>query len=360
MRRAWRILHRWIGVSFGCLLLAAGITGSLLVIARPLDAAMHPELFRSSGHVRAELQPLVLRLRAEFGDAAAFNIRLPPRPLESLHVAISGPWSGTVYFDAASGRELGRRASRQGFVNVLFDFHSTLFAGDTGRALLAGAALGYCAMLLSGLVLWWPSHWLRAFSVRTDSGRNIALMDLHRAAGSTLGLLVLLSVASGAYMAWRPLSAWVTSMAGEASAPILPATAPIRRGLAAVPVDTAVQRASEHWPEGIVSVVHVPAGSLAATRVRVRLPDDPHPIGMSTIRLDPLDGRVSAARRWSELDTGSRAFRIIYPLHIGDLFGWATVISTLIGGVALTAFGITGLWLLGQRRRFSARLNQRT
>lgn len=351
LRVGWRILHRWLGISFGCLLLSAGLTGSLLVVARPLDVALHPELFRSSGASRAALQPVVSRLRAEFGAAAAFNLRLPPRPLESLQVAVSGPWNGTVYLDAASGRELGRRASGQGFFNALFEFHSTLFAGDSGRTLLAGAALAYCAMLLSGLVLWWPSRWERAFAVRTRMGGTLALMDLHRAVGATLGLLVLVSVVSGAYMAWRPLSVWVTSIAGSASPPVPQTNAPQPGGLVTAAVDVAVQRVREHWPEGVVSVVHVPPGTLAATRVRLRLRDDPHPIGMSTVWLDPRSGSVSAARRWSELDAGNRAFRIMYPLHTGDLFGVATLLIAFVGGVALAGFGASGLWLWGMRQR---------
>lgn len=349
LRRFWLVLHRWVGLTFGCLLVVAAITGSLLVLARPLDAAVHPELFRSDGDRHIPLQTVVSRLRAEFGPDAAFNIRLPTRVDESLQVAVSGPWSGTVYLDGASGLELGRRGIGQGFFNVLFELHSTLYAGDSGRAILAWAALAYCTMLLSGLVLWWPVRWGRAFSVRARSGRAVALLDLHRVAGGALGLLVLVGVLTGAYMAWRPLAGWVTYLSGGPSV-----TPPIPKAsdstAVTATIDAAVQRAGQHWPEAIVSVVHVPARSLAAARVRLRLPDDPHQIGMSTVWLDSVSGRVRAARSWSELDAGSRAFSIIYPLHTGSLFGLATLLVTFTGGLALAGFGCTGIWLWWQRR----------
>lgn len=87
LRRYWLVAHSWMGLGFGCVLLLAGITGSLLVLARPLNEAMHPRLFRAEGTGPAALQPIVSRLRAEFGPDAAFNIRPPAHPGESLRVA---------------------------------------------------------------------------------------------------------------------------------------------------------------------------------------------------------------------------------------------------------------------------------
>lgn len=350
LRRGWAIVHRWVGLTFGCLLIVSAITGSLLVVARPVDVAMHPELFRSSGDSRVALQAVVSSLRAEFGPDAAFNLRLPTRAPESLQVVVSGSWNGTVYLDAASGRELGRRSTGEGFFNALFELHSSLYAGDTGRALLAWTALSYCAMLLSGLVLWWPARWARAFSIRARPGGGVAMMDLHRVTGAVLGLLVLVGVVTGAYMAWRPLAGWVTSIGGGApSAPPVSDAPPDPRVVTAA-VDTAVQRAREHWPGAVLSVVHVPPRSVAATRARLRLPDDPHPIGMSTAWLDPLSGRVRAARRWTELDAGSRAFSIVYPLHTGSLLGLSTLLLTSAGGIALALLGCSGLWLWWRRK----------
>jgi uncharacterized iron-regulated membrane protein len=350
LRRCWLTLHRWVGLSFGCVLIVAAITGSVLVLARPLDAAMHPELFRTSGTQRGSLQPIVSRLRDEFGPDAALNMRMPTHAGESLQVAISGPWSGTVYFDGESARELGRREIGEGFFNALFELHSSLNAGDTGRAVLAWAALAYCAMLMSGLVLWWPVRWDRAFSVRVRSGRALALLDLHRVAGAALGLLVLISVVTGVYMAWRPLAGWVTYLSGGPPAIISapkPGTGP---SAVSARVDAAVQRARDHWPHAVVSIVHVPPRSVAASRVRLRMPDDPHPIGMSTVWLDPLTGDVRMARHWSELDAGSRAFSIIYPLHTGGLYGLPTLLAAVVGGIALAGFGFSGIWLWWQRR----------
>lgn len=348
-RRIWLLLHRWIGLTAGVLLLWAGLTGALLVGARPLDAALHPEMLRVAPGPAAPLAPVVARLRQEFGGAAAFTLRPPREAGQPLQVLVSGPWTGTVYADPASGRELGRRAAGEGFASVLFELHASLAAGHTGRMLLALASAAFLVMLITGIVLWWPARWRQAFAVRRRYGTTLLLLDLHRVSGVLLGLWVLVVVASGAYLAWRPLAAWVTALSGEASErpPVRKEGAP---GEGYATIDIAVARALARWPGAVVGAVHVAPGELGASRLRLRLADDPHPVGMTSVWFAPRTAEVLAAQPWSRLDPGNRAFAWIYPLHSGELSGAGTLVLTLVAGIALAGYGATGLWLWQKRR----------
>ncbi len=350
-RRWWLPLHRWVGLTLGSVLLLCAITGSLLVVARPLDRSLHPELFSARSSGIGSLTPLLQPLRAEFGADAGLRLRPPHQPGESLQVLVSGPsWRGTVYLDAATGRELGRRGRDEGFFNQLFELHSRLFLEqDTGRAVLALAALAYVAMLLTGAVLWWPARWRHAWTVKTRHGLTRALFDLHRVAGATLGLLVLVAVATGAYMAWKPLSGWVTGWAGQE--PLRPPkVVPAPAGTAALDLDAAVARAQALFPGSELGFVQLAPG-LAPVRVRLRLADDPHPNGQTSVWLHPQTGEVLSTQVWSQLDTGAKAYSFIYPLHTGELGGAATLAATTVAGLALVGYGLSGLWLWWRRRR---------
>lgn len=287
--------HRWLGLSLGLLLLA-GATGTLLVIAKPLDEALHPELFRASSGPPTSLASVVGTLRAEFGPHAALTLRNLHRAGESLHALVSGRWSGTVYFDPVTGKELGRRGAGEGFFNALFELHSSLYAGEAGRAALAAAALGFVLMLASGVVLWWPARWGQALRVRKAGNFTGLLLALHRVSGVSFGLLVLLAVSSGAYMAWKPLSAWVTRLSGAPAArPPIAKTLPVREAL----LDGALARALAQWPDSEIGVVLLPSQGRGPWRVRICLPDDPHPVGMSSVWIDPATGELVAAQRWT-------------------------------------------------------------
>lgn len=349
LRRCWLVAHRWLGLTLGLLLTLVAVTGSLLVVAGPLDEALHPQLFHAAGGANQALDPVLQRLRAEFGPQAGITLRPPRAPDESLHAIVRGPWEGTVYFDPATAQELGRRGTTEGFSNLLFELHSSLLAGDVGKAVLAAAALAYAVMLVSGLVLWWPARWRHAWTVKTSAGLTRALFDLHRVAGTLLGLLVLVAVASGAYMAWRPLSGWVTSLSGDS--PVRPPTVQPRPGATPLSLDAAVATARQQLPEGFVGYVQVPVQANAPIRVRLRLPDDPHPNGLSSVWLHPGSGEVLAVHRWSQLDLGAKGYSFIYPLHIGELGGSAMLAATLIAGVSLAGFGVSGVWLWWRRRQ---------
>ncbi|WP_109479719.1 PepSY-associated TM helix domain-containing protein [Paraburkholderia sp. C35] len=354
IRHYWIVAHRWFGLSVGWVLALAGITGALLMIAAPLDEGLHPELFHvggPAGGAVVSLESVRQRLASEFGPHTGLTFHPPRDTHQSIEVTVRSKWKGTIYFDPYTGRELGRRGQTQGFFNVLFRLHSSLLLDETGKPLLACVALCYLLLLVSGLVLWWPRGGVTGWRIELRRGRTRALYDLHRVGGASLGLLIAVSVASGAYMAWRPLNGWVTALAG--AHPMRPptlSTQPVSTSRR-LPVDTLVARAHEQFPDGQINIVQWPAKADAPLRIRMRLPDDPHPNGLTSIWLDPYSGAVLAVQRWNQLDPGARAVAVIYPLHTGELGGLPLMVILSTGGVALCGLFVTGIWQWWRRRK---------
>jgi uncharacterized iron-regulated membrane protein len=263
-------------------------------------------------------------------------------------VVVRGPWNGTLYVDPSTGREQGRRGEHEGLYNLLFELHSSLLLDDTGKGLLAVAALAYVVLLLSGLVLWWPVRWRTAWRVDVARGTTRALYDLHRVAGALLGVVVAVPVVSGAYMAWRPLSEAVTWIARShrVQAPRVPKPDIDER----LDLDRAVRRAQGLFPGARVGYVTLPAGEGKPVRVRLKLPDDPHPNGLTSVWLHPVGDEVLAVHRWDALDPGSRAYAVVYPLHIGELGGAAHTVLNGLLGLVVVGFAATGSWLWWRRR----------
>lgn len=351
LRRIWLKLHRWIALGLGWLLVLAALLGALLTLAKPLDHWAHPELFvqpdMAVPGARASLEAVHQNLRQEFGAKTGYTFRPPREPSDTLRVSVRGPWEGMVFFDS-SGREVGRRGEHEGFYNLLFELHSSLLLGDTGKAALTIAALAYVFMLASGLALWWPRRWPPSFKVDWRSGWLRTAVDLHNFAGAVLGLAIAVSVATGAYMAWPPLRGFVTVLAGGQPV-VAPAVPPAPETNGAASLDMLVGKAQASFPGAMVGYVHVPAQLSKPVRVRFKLEDDPHPNGLSSVWLHPGTGDVLGTHRWDQLDPGSRAVSIIYPLHTGALGG--TVLTVVVGllGAALGGLGLTGLWLWWKR-----------
>lgn len=350
-RRIWLQAHTWLALSLGWLLAFNALLGALLTIAKPLDHWFNAHLFTQpalvAGQPQAPLESLRTRLVSELGPQTSITFRPPRVAGESLRALLSGSWHGTVYFDQ-TGKELGRRGETEGLHNLIFELHSTVLLGDAGRALLAFVALSYLLLLLSGLVLWWPQRWPPSLKIRLRRGWHPALYDLHRTAGAVLGLLIAVSVATGAYMAWLPLRAAVSDLAGETQvkAPPVPKES---HQLPRRPLDELVAIAQTRFPEAMVGYVQTPAGAGKAVRVRFKVGDDSHPNGLSSVWLNPHTGEILSTYRWNELDTGSRIITVIYPLHTGELGGTTLTIFVGLGGLVLAGLGFSGLWLWTRR-----------
>jgi uncharacterized iron-regulated membrane protein len=349
-RRLWLRLHRWIALSLGLLLALIALLGAVLTVAQPLDRQANSALFRvpNAGPAHPELlERARARLQAEFGPGTALRFRPPRDADDTLWVLVRGPWSGTVYLEPATGRELGRRGEQEGMFNLLFELHSSLLLEDRGKALLAALALAYLVLLATGLVLWWPKHWRQAWRIKLGHGALRALFDLHRVGGAVLGLLAAVTVASGAYMAWRPLSGWVTALSGTAA--VRPPAVPVSSSPRNVTLDAAVRQAQMLFPASLVGYVQIPAAAGEALRVRLKLPDDPHPNGLTSVWLHPSSGQPLAVHRWNQLDLGARAYSVVYPLHTGELGGPLHTVFNALLGLTLFGLGASGLWLWWRR-----------
>lgn len=356
-RRCWLLLHRWLALALGVPLLVVALLGAALVVLKPLDRALNAALFAVPPGPAAPdlLETTRARLRAEFGRDAALTFRPPRADGESLKVIVRGPWDGFVHVDPRDARELGRRGEREGLFNFVFELHSSLLMNDAGKPLLAILALAYGVLLIGGLWLWWPRRWNRAalaqsFALTLDRSRLRAVFDLHRTGGAVLGLLIAVPVATGAYMAWKPLAQGVSAAAGATPRlpPKVPATA---AAAAAVALDAIVATAQARFPGAPVGYVQVPAAATKPVRVRLILADDPHPNGLTSVWLHPVGGAVLGVDHWNELDPGARGYGVIYPLHTGELGGPLLEAFNALLGAALAALAAFGLWLWWARRR---------
>lgn len=354
LRRLWLKLHRWTALCLGWLLALSALLGFALTVAKPLDQWAHPGFFvqkSPSSLGGAKLEGVRRELHSEFGPMASYTFRPPRQAQDTLWVYVGGPWEGTVFFDAATGRELGRRGEHEGFYNLLFELHSSLLLGDTGKAVLTSAALAYLLLLASGLVLWWPARWPPSFTIRWGAGALRSVFDLHNVGGALLGVAIAVSVASGAYMAWPPLRTFVSGLAGET--PVMPPTvsATANPATAKASLDDLVRGAQGAFPGAMVGYVQVPSDTTQPVRVRLKVADDPHPNGLTSVWLHPATAEILAMHRWNQLDPGHRVISVIYPLHTGALGGPVHTFVVGLLGLTLGLLGLSGLWLWWKRRR---------
>lgn len=209
MRRLF-VLHSWLGLISGLVLLIAGISATILLFKHELEGFLHPGWIQvQPGAARLSLDALAVRLQKDPQGGRLVSLRLDEmeQPGRSWHFTVAGPpksYPGrgrTAYVDPYRGEVLGSRQGR--FLDWLYFLHFELLLGGFGRGLMFFFALSMFLLGLSGLwmyregfkgMLRWP---------RKGGGLRLWAADWHKAIGLwTLSLFLLVGF-TGTYMNWR-------------------------------------------------------------------------------------------------------------------------------------------------------------
>jgi uncharacterized iron-regulated membrane protein len=333
-------------------LLLTAVTGFVLSFGRSLDQTMNPQLFRTSAvhalsnqNARDVLAHLEKLLYDRWPKNTDFTIRWPDDPARSVFVFVRGDYNGTLYFDQHLQRIVGIRGEFDHWLGWVMEIHSELLLGEVGRIVLVVSAAVCVSSILIGFYLWWPSRG-HAFRIRRSHSFAVAY-DVHRVLGLIFGVAVAITVSTGAYMAWRPISNFVSSLSGESATQIK--VRPELQKLRA-PLSQLLDHADKALPEGTLTYIQMPSDLKKPIRIRKRLAEEVHPNGLSSVWLHPQTAEVIAVKRWYELDRGSRWYQWIYPLHSGYWWGTPHQVVQAVVALALFSFVATGLWMWIARR----------
>lgn len=220
-------VHRVLGLSTALFLIVAGLTGSLLAFHTEIDGLLNPQAYEARA-VGAPLSPEALARRVEAGhpDRRVWYMEIERERGHATMVFALGkidPGSGepadlpTNFFnvDPVSGEILAERLwgaccfSRLHFVPFIYEFHHNLsLPGTVGVVLMGVVAIFWLLDGFVGLALTFPrgrpflAKWRPAFVIKGGSAHRLNL-DLHRAAGLWLFVLLILIAISSVAMNLR-------------------------------------------------------------------------------------------------------------------------------------------------------------
>lgn len=379
VRPFWMAIHRYLGLATLVFLALAGITGCILTVDKPLDAALNPDLFRQP----ADSAPLdavqaVQALQAARPDlrVLSFPAHVPAGDTVPVSVAAADPKHplpfSEVFVDHADGHLAGERMAGPGWdrrhiVLGVYTFHYTLLAGTAGRWLMGLCALGWLIGNVVGLYLTFPARerfasrgfwkkWSALWTFRLKSPLPRLFLDLHRASG--LWLLVPATVLAFTSVAMNFFDEAFTP-AAQALSPARPSpfdAPPPAAAPAAPAIDfaraeaLAVRRAAANgltWKPARLS--YAPERGFYSVMLT--------PGGIETYsRLGPIDYAFDGAGRFVAEDNpysdsaGRKLSRALYPLHSGQVVGLPGVVLIFVLGLATAEMSITGAYLWWKRR----------
>lgn len=186
------ILHRYIGLTVGVLLIIVGLTGSLLVFTPEIDEFL---LTREIGHVipsgqRVSIDSVVDTVKAAYSKVPELKVVdiYPPRKADAAYELRLQPPQGettAVYVNPYTSAVMGRRARDRTFTTFTLQLHEELLAGETGTQIMGVTALLLFILSITGIILW--PGWRRLISGFKVKWKNVhpkrVNFDIHKVAG---------------------------------------------------------------------------------------------------------------------------------------------------------------------------------
>jgi len=353
-RLNWLLLHRSLGLVCGALLAFSGLTGVLLILLGPVDHWRMSAPCKSASSLTSH-QALADSVRQRWPDAVALTLRMPAEDRLCVIAYVRTPtWRGEGRLDPATAVLVSIREAQEGMYPTLFELHASLMAGDTGKAALAiGAGAGILLVALGTRLAWRRARGLRLSLPRKGQAPRV-LLELHTTVGLALGALLLVSMASGILLAWRPitqsLDAQFTHATSRTEAAIPQGGDPV---VARPTLDALVDAGNWQQPGARLVDIRLSAPGASSVRLRHHLEGDPHPNGQSYTWVDLETGAVTRRQRWDQGGPGARILGWAYALHAGKLFGPTHNVVLAALGAALFLLAASGpaAWLLKRRRR---------
>ena len=365
-------IHLWLGLIVGAVLLALGVSGSLLVF-RP---AIERSSFRPPAHSPSAESPSATPLedgrRAVESARPEYRIRfvIPAKAGGGVNQFLLLPRKGAAHnpllaaTDAATGEFLSVAPVKNGWLFWMHDFHSNLLAGPNGRTVNGFVAVMLMTLALSGLVMWLPrQQWRLSFRV----GWKRQIWNLHNAAGFFAFVLLAVQGFIGAYFAFPnvyraalglPPRATVDSDDGVNS-PRAKAKKQTHKTASEAPLDSLLKKAQETWPKYEIATIYPPIRANQAVTFRGRMPGDP--VGrndVSRLTFDPHSGKLVRALRAGQLPFGEQFIFQMQAIHFGRFQDslLSHVVWLLLGLMPGTLY-ITGLimWLNRMKAKWRMR-----
>ena len=380
------MLHLWLGLLSSGVILVVCLTGSIYAFKTPVANWMNRRVANVSPSATSPLSPGHIVEGIQGNGGVVHAITLPDDDTKSWIISYADGLTQsarTVYVDPYTGIELGEGSDASApFFSVVLSLHKTLLMNRVGKQVVGASVLVFVAMLLTGLVLWWPRNKkaLRdGLSIKWRYPWLRVVRDLHNTLGFYSLVLLLFIALTGLYVAYPWVKNGIIVMLGGQSVTSVSVHASDASepsgdfaGLLQQMLDKQAEQTSmgNAAPIGIDSVLWLARQQLGYSgHTVVRFPDEHDPrytitcindhnwLGVRMPDVLSLDkrGDVKSLDRFADKPLHKQFMALSLPLHTGEFMGLPGIILYALASLIGCSLPVTGFLLWWKKARISGR-----
>lgn len=342
------VVHRWVALITGALLIVIALTGSALVFEGAMDRALNPQLWHVEPGTRwTSIDSMIGSARSVVPEPAPAFITLPETADRAAMVQVG---ANQVFVNPFTGSVQGRRTNAEADATLprrLHRLHIALMSGQVGGALVGLTTAAAFFLVLSGIIVWWRD---KVWRIRWSASWKRVIFDLHHSLGVFAAVILALVTSSGMALHYRPLSNALRRLDVSLPIPRQPAGS---AGARPVPVDSVYHAAIRALPGANVTAMTLSPKPTGSFVVVMRFPEDGGASGRSRVYVDQFTGAVLLAVSTRAAALGTRIAGGVRDMHTGDVLGLAGQTLWFASTIVLALQAVTGaiMWWNGRKSR---------
>jgi len=354
-------IHLWIGLIVGILFFVIAASGAILV----WQPEYHHLLFNQgiTPQDKAFVFPSDLRetIEREFpqGDYRTAFFREKEKTCEVLLYG-----QGTYYiaqFNPYTAELIHLQDMNTGFISFMIKLHRNLLMKDFGRQVVHWVTLLFLVMLITGMVIWWPtrkSERKGRFSIKWGASPKKLNYDFHNVLGFYATWIAIFTVVTGLFWGFDLVKNGLKSITGEMGVIYeQPKSDTLAIALYADPFDimdsiTLVLR--ERYPEKTLRISN-PHGKQDIIRVTL---NDPEMLNYKSSHyyFDRYTGKEIKGNFMhgpgERISTYEKLHGMVYDIHFGTIAGLPGRLLVFFSSIIAASLPITGfIYWLGKKKK---------
>jgi uncharacterized iron-regulated membrane protein len=353
------VLHLWLGLASGLVIVIVALTGALYSFQPELSEAFYSYLHvQPEDRAFAPVSTLKAQAEAQMPGKAVTRIGFAGRD-HSVAVSFNDKKKGyyfIVYLNPYSGQVLKVKNMDREFFRQVLNGHMHLWLPDpVGNTIVIYSTLIFGLILITGIVIWWPRKWTKAmrkqsFAIKLNASPKRLNYDLHKVLGFYAGWIMLFVIITG--LVWgfdsvRNAEYWVFS-GGKTypAADKMKSTKPAQPGTGN-PLDQIASQVSTRYPDAARVQYLVPANATGVVSARI-YPEKKRFFNGDLLVFDQYTAKelpAGARGKYADANGGEKANRLNYDIHTGGIGGLPLRVVVFFAALITASLPITGFYI---------------
>lgn len=359
MKKWFRRIHLYLGLSSGLVIMVSCFTGAVLVFEEELQHAFHEQRYEVLP-VGRQLPPttLVAILKKQEPKAVVTRVQIFTNPSKSVIISYNGGKKNQAFMNPYTGAIIELYKYQDTFFYTMFALHRWLLGGDVGKMIVGVSTLLFVFILITGITLWWPKTrriLLQRLKIKTDAGSKRFTHDLHIVLGFYSAIFLFVFAFTGLAWSFDWFNKGIYKVTNSPVKGPKPPQSTIVEQQESIDLDVAYAAANAYMPSVAFYNINLPKDSVEPFTISSLSLNAPHTSATDAIYLDQYSGKKIGQLYFSERSTGAQVRATFKPVHTGSIWGLPSKLIALIVCILGTSFPITGtlIWINRTRKKKS-------